>query len=257
MAEQEYDARNVAQFLDEFAARNKTPVASEMRSYLIALQKIRPILIDLESAGIYALEEATFPEAERIPSTLDFVIRKKNVEIQLDVKYLSTETTLYRSDLERYYGTLEHNPKTAEILASFVDGKFSTVSLSLNRVQNILSTLNGDKYPVPKQMLCPLKNAITDAFNRYMHSWVRSSEIAPAGVSRQRVQDSFASILTGAISDLKKSAYHRRYPERISAIESLDEQDLKCMERLYREGQTSDLSLEYIEKELQRHDGPA
>lgn len=169
---EEYDT-GLMRFLEEITADTSSGTASEKLAQLTAYSKVRSVLSKLELPGVRVFEGTSFLERyeislakeEREVAELDFIIRMENVEIQLDVKSKTSEGPfLTKEDFLRYRSVLERCAKTEEILVVWVNADYPTLNIELGKIQECLSSINGDHWSVPSQLLQPLTEAIKSSF---------------------------------------------------------------------------------------------
>lgn len=258
MQENDERSREIVQFLDEIAARSKTETAVEMRAYLVAFSKVRSILSRLELKGIQVLEpdtleryEVDLSKKQETKSALDFILRKENVEIQLEVKYREKkDLCLSIQDLRHYCEVLGNNSKTEEILVTWVGDELPTLALNLAQLQRYIS--KKDQISVEVSLLRTLEEAVMDAFDRHMPDWYKAVDIAPGKGTRYDPKQLFVEALTANVAKIKAMAEKRRYTDRKQVSESITDQDIRNLMQIYDESQTIRLSSEHIEERLRQ-----
>lgn len=263
MQENDEKSREIVQFLDEIAARSKTETAAEMRAYLVAFSKVRSVLSRLELKGIQVLEpdtleryEVDLSKQQETKSALDFILRKENVEIQLEVKYREKKDRekkdLYLSiqDLRHYCEVLYNNSKTEEILVTWVGDELPTLALNLAQLQRYISKKN--QISVEVSLLRTLEEAVMDAFDRHMPDWYKAVAIAPGKGTRYDPKQLFVEALTANVAKIKAMAEKRRYTDRKQVSESITDQDIRNLMQIFDEGQTVRLPSKHIEERLRQ-----
>jgi hypothetical protein len=258
MQENDEKSKEIIQFLDEIAARSKTETAAEMRAHLLAFSKIRSVLSKLELKGIQVLEpdsieryEVDLSERKAAKSALDFVLRKENVEIQLEVKYREgKDISLSIQDLRQYYEVLSNNSKTEEILVTWVGEELPTLALNLAQLQKYIS--KGNQISVEASSLKKLEEAAMVAFDRHMPDWYKAVKIAPGKGVRYDPKQLFVESLTANVVKIKEMAETRRYADRKQVSESITEQDVRSLVQIYDEGLAGKLTPERIEEKLKQ-----
>jgi len=253
MDKKEEKGLGITQFLNELAARSTTQTSAEMRSQLLAFMKVRSALSELELKGIQILEpdfveryELDLSKREKPASALDFILRKENVELQLEVKYRKDkEMTLFRQDLERYHTVLSNNAKTEELLITWVDGDLPTLALDLSQIQRYLS--GREEVSLEVSSFEPLCEAVMHAFERHRPDWSKAVEIALGKGPRYDARQLFIEALRANIDKLKATAEMRRYPDRKQVAQSISESDIRNLERIFDESRTGKLTPEYVE----------
>jgi hypothetical protein len=258
MEEIDEGSKEIAQFLDEVAARSKTQTAAEMRAHLLAFSKVRSVLSKLELEGIQVLEpdfieryELDLSKGTGTKSVLDFVLRKENVEIQLEVKYReSKDISLSIQDLHLYYEVLSNNSKTEEILITWANEKLPTLALDLAQLQRYIS--KGKHVSVETSSLRTLEEAVKDAFDRHMPDWYKVVKIAPGKGVRYDPKQLFVESLNANVAKIRATAEMRRYADRKQVSESITNQDIRSLVQIYEEGRVSKLTPEYLEERLRQ-----
>jgi len=258
MDKKERSEIGISKFLDELAASSTTQTANEMRTQLFAFTEVRSKLSELEQKGIQILEpdflqryEVELEGEYKKRATLDFVLRNENVELQLEVKFPGdTGTSLIKQDFQRYYEVLSDNAKTEEILVTWVNGDFLTLSLDLSQIQRYLS--EEGKVIIEASLLTPFPEAVQHAFDKYRPDWMRALRMVLGKVPRYDSRELFVEALRNNIEKLKKTAEMRRYADRKQAIESISNSDIEALEQIFDEGQISKLTVEYIDKRLKQ-----
>lgn len=258
MHENDEESKGITQFLDEIAASSRTETAADMRAHLLAFSKIRPVLSKLELEGIQVLEpdsieryEVDLSKRKKVKPALDFILRKENVEIQLEVKYREIkDITLFIQDLRRYYEVLSNNSKTEEILVTWVGEELPTLALNLAQLQKYIS--KETQISVEASSLKKLEETVMDTFDRHMPDWYKGVEIPPGKGIRYDPKQLFTESLTANVVKIKEMAEARRYADRKQASESIADQDVQSLVQIYDEGRVGKLTLERIEEKLKQ-----
>lgn len=256
MDKEEEKGLGITQFLDELAARSTTATSAEMRSQLLAFTKVRSALSELELEGIQILEpdlveryELGLSKREKPASALDFILRKKNVELQLEVKCRrDKEMSLLKQELERYRTVLSNNAKTEELLITWVNGDLPTLALGLPQIQKYLFGL--EEMPLERSLLEPLHEAVWHAFERHRPDWSKAAEIVLTKGPRYDTRGLFIEALRANVEKLKATAEMRRYPDRKQVAQSISVLDISNLERLFDESRIKKLTPEYVEEML-------
>ncbi len=258
MQENDEDSKRINQFLDEIAARSKTQTAADMRAHLLAFSKIRSVLSKLELKGIQVLEsdlieryELDLSKRKGTKLALDFILRKENVEIQLEVKYReSKDIFLSAQDISRYSEVLSNNSKAEEILVTWVGTELPTLRLDLAQLQRYIS--QGDKISVEASSLKTLEEAVMDAFDRQMPDWYKTVKIPPGKAVRYDPRQLFVASLMKNMQKIKATAEKRRSADRKQVGESITDQDIQSLVQIYEEGTVNKLTPEYVEERLKQ-----
>lgn len=258
MDKKERKGLGITQFFNELVARSATQTAAEMRSQLLAFTKVRSVLSELELRGIQILEpnfveryQFGLSKRGKPASALDFILRKENVELQLEVKFRrDKELVLLRQDFTRYHTVLLNNAKTEEILITWVDGDLPTLPLDVSQIQKYMS--GQEKVFLEVSSLEPLLEAVMHAFERHRPDWSKAVEIALAKGPRYDARELFIEALRANIERLKATAEMRRYPDRKQVAQSLSESDIMNLEQIFDESRTGKLTPEYVEEMLRQ-----
>jgi len=256
MDKEEGKGLDITQFLDELAARSTTADAAEMRSQLFAFIKVRSVLSELEGQGIQILEpdlveryELGLSKQEKPASALDFILRKENVELQLEVKYQKDKKMSWlRQDIERYHTVLSNNAKTEEILITWVNADLPTLALDFPRIQRYLS--GPAEVSLEVSLLEPLREAVMHAFERHRPDWSKAAEIVLTKGPRYDARELFIEALKANVDKLKSTAEMRRYPDRKQVVQSISASDIDNLKRIFDESRIRKLTPEYIEEML-------
>jgi hypothetical protein len=258
MEENDEGSKGITQFLDEVAARSKTQTAAEMRAHLLAFSKVRSVLSKLELEGIQVLEpdfveryELDLSKRKEAKPALDFVLRKENVEIQLEVKYQEGKVvSLSIQDLRQYCDVLSNNSKTEEILVTWVGEELPTLALNLAQLQKYIS--KESQVSMEASSLKTLEEAVMDAFDRHMPDWYKAVKIAPGKGVRYDPKQLFVESLNANVAKIRATAETRRYADRKQVSESITDQDIRSLVQIYEEGRVSKLTPEYLEGRLKQ-----
>lgn len=258
MERKERNSTGIPQFFDELVARSATQTSAEMRSQLLAFTKVRSALSELELKGIQILEpdfveryELGLAKQQKPASALDFILRKENVELQLEVKCRrGKDILLLRQDFERYHTVLSNNAKTEEILITWVDSDLPSLMLDLSQIQKYLS--GGEQVSIEVSLLEPLLEAVMHTFERHRPDWSKAVEIALGKGPRYDARELFIESLKANIERLKATAEMRRYPDRKQVAQSISDSDIWNLERIFDESRTGKLTPEYVEEKLKQ-----
>lgn len=250
---------SINKFLNDLTARNSTATAVEMRAYLLAFNKVRSALTELKIEGLQVLEadsvesyELGLGKQEKPVPTLDFILRKENVELQLDVKYSPSGTLfLTRQDLERYHSVLARSAKTEEILVVWANGDLPTFIIDLSVIQHYLSSMKGLRTSIKTSLLKPLQQAVVYAFEQHRPIWIKPAEIVVSKVPYD-IRGLFTEAIIKRIEEVKATLGSRRSPDRKKAIESITDYDIKTLKRIFDNSQTAMIDSDYIEQEFRK-----
>ncbi len=252
------ESKGITQFLEEMASSGRTETAADMRAHLLAFSKIRSVLSKLELKGVQVLEpdsieryEVDLSKRKEAKPALDFVLRKENVEIQLEVKYRERkDISLSIQDLRQYYEILSNNSKTEDILVTWVGEELPTLALNLAQLQKYIS--KGKQISVEASSLKKLEETVIDVFDRHMPDWYKAIQIPPGKGVRYDPKQLFVESLTANVVKIKEMAETRRYADRKKASESITDQDVQSLVQIYDEGRVGKLTPERIEERLKQ-----
>lgn len=243
-------------FINELNARAITMDQIEMRAWLIVHHRVRNILADFEKEGVQIITPDYGRQAEpsegyqrNKSSMADFVIRKNNVELQLEIKLVIGNIMLSPEDYQRYFHFLSSNPNTKEILITLNDENLSTLSLSLDKIQERLNIKESTSVNI--RSLPNLKQSINEALAKYRPIWFKTTEFDLQKPPRYDFGEIFNEALRQNIGKYIKTAGKRRHRDREQALKSMSTNDIRLLERIFNESKTKSLNTDDIEKILQ------
>ena len=121
---------SILRFMEEMASTGMSDIASDVRNQINAYSKVRGVLQEFRSSGVRTFElpslidryESELAKTKFRVAELDFILRKENVEIQIEVKCHDKDSILLTKDeLRRYRQILGISAKTQEILSVWVN----------------------------------------------------------------------------------------------------------------------------------------
>jgi hypothetical protein len=259
MQQNDRESQEIGRFLDEIAAGTGIKTATDMKAYLLAFSKIRLVLSLLESKGIQVLApnsveryEENLSKKSSTKPTLDFVLRKENVEIQIEIKYQQTKDISLRiRDLQHYYEVLSNNSKTEEIMVTWVVEGFPTLTLDLAQLQKYLLR-EKQLITIEIASLKPLFEAVTSAFDRHMPDLYKTVGIESVKGARVDPRQLFVESLFVNTEKIKAAGEARRSEDRRRVSESITNQDIKELEQIFDEVRVGRLTLDGIEEKLKQ-----
>lgn len=251
MTNEEKHELEIDQSLDEHAVRGVSENAYDMRRRLFALIAIRSKLMELSTNNIQVLEPGQ-SGAHAMKTTLDFILRNENVELQLEIRYPDNDKlSLNIEDFQRYRKIFMENAKTEEILITWDNQKLEALPLNLAQIENYLA--KGEQLiDIDKTSLAPLIEAIECTFEKHRPDWIRETPIELGEVSRLDLHELFSEALRENIKRMKATAETRRYEDRKKALESISEYDIKQLEDIFDKNRISELTAEDIYKLMQK-----
>lgn len=253
-------------FLRDLSIELKSKDFEEMRLRLLAFDRVDGVLASLrEEDGIQVYQGVDVVEeyerrrrGEEVPVTyraLDYIVRKDNVELQLEVKLgPSNGFYLEPESVEHYHRILGANSKTQEIVLVWAAEELDSVALGLDDIRNYLLHWRQKAEPIriEEQQLGPLRQTIMAAFERHRPTiFQRPTDIQEMRRIEFDLSEAFSKMLDVKLDKLRDTAERRRDRERILAIRSITESDEKQIQMLFSDGQMRDLELEELKTRIE------
>lgn len=242
-------------FIKEASARATSKNQIEMRDWLIAYHQVRSVFLELEAEGVQITAsdsaERVSPSSDRrriMPSVADFIIRKENVELQLEIKLKGADIVLLPEDYDRYYHVLSSSPNTQEILITWNEKNLPTLSLDLAQIQK--QRIIEEQTAIDIGELPNLKEAIRQTFSKYQPDWFRDATVEFEKPERYDVDKLFSTALKTKIRELTETASRRRHEDRRQALRLITNDDLLLLERIFNDSRTKALTTDDIERLL-------
>jgi hypothetical protein len=246
-------------FLRDLSIELKSESFEEMRLRLLAFDRVDEVLASLrEEDGIQVYRGADVVEEYRkrrqgleepVTHTLDYVVRKGNVELQLEVKLAPSNGFHLKPDsIERYYRILGTNSRTEDIVLVWATEELDSVALNLDDI----SYWRQKAHPIgiAEEELRPLKETIITAFERRRPILQKPTDIR----EMQRIEfdpsKAFSKILAAKLDELRDSA-ERRTPDRMLAIRSISRSDTSQMQMLFSDARMRDLGLDELKTRIE------
>ena len=258
----ESDAHELlSDLLKNLSIELKTEDFDEMRAMLLASRRLDTVLVSLrDEYGFQILRgsdvvgeyQRSRRKEEVAPALemLDYIIRKDNVELQLELRLAPAHGFGFaRHEAEAYQMILAANPKTEEIVLVWATERLDSVALELKELQSCLQQ-DQEVIAVPESRLQPLSQTIVAALQRHRRIFRKPSDIEKLKRIRFDLVDAFSSALGEKIDKLKASAPRRRILERQLAIESISESDVEQITALFLESQRQPLKRQELESRL-------
>lgn len=242
-------------FIKEASARATTKNQVEMRDLLIAYNQVRSILSEFETEGVQITTSGFVEQTklssgrqQTISSVADFIIRKENVELQLEIKLKADQIVLLPEDYDRYSRILSSSPNTQEILVTWNEENLPTLSLDLVHIQK-QRRIEGQT-AINIRELPNLKEAIRQAFNKYHPDWFQAVAVEFEKPERYDVDMLFSTALEAKITELTETASRRRYEDRRQALGSITNEDLSLLKKIFSDSRMKTLTTDDIERLL-------
>ena len=251
--------------LRDLSIELKSKNLEEMRLLLLAFDRIDSVLASLREEdgiqiyrGVDVVEEyERSRRREEVPLThhaLDYIVRKDNVELQLEVKLSSLDGFFIDGqNAERYHAILWANSKTEEIVLVWATEELDSVALGLDDVRSYL--LHWGQRPEPirieEEQLKPLKETIIAAFKRHRPIFQEPTDIREMRRIEFDLSEAFSKALDAELDELRDSAERRRSAERMLAIRSITESDKKHIQSLFSDCQIRDLDFEALKARIE------
>ena len=252
-------------FLRDLSIELKSKDLEEMRLRLLAFDRVDSVLASLrEEDGIQVYRGVDVVEeyersrrGEEVPlphHALDYIVRKDNVELQLEVK-LSPQDGFFidGENAERYHAILWANSKTEEIVLAWATEEIDSVALGLDDVRNYLLEWKRRAEPIriEEEHLKPLRETIIAAFRRHRPIFQEPTDIREMRRIEFDLSEAFSKILDAELDELRDSAERRRARERMLAIRSISESDKKQIQSLFSDSQMQDLEFDDLKARIE------
>lgn len=250
--------------LRDLSIELKSKDFEEIRLRLLAFDRIDGVLASLrEEVGIQVYRGANVVEEyersrreEEVPIThhaLDYIVRKGNVELQLEVKLPPANGfCITGQSAEQYHRILGANSKTQEIVLVWATEELDSIALGLDDIRNYLLHWRQKAEPIriTEDQLGPLKETIIAAFERHRPIFQKPTDIREMRRIEFDLSEAFSKMLDAKFDDLRDSAERRKARERMLAIRSISESDKKQIQILLSDSQMQDLEFDDLKARI-------
>lgn len=255
------DSIKFGDFLRELSIELKSRDLDEMRLMSLAFDRVEEVLASLqEEIGIQVRRRADIVEEYRrrrqeiaepvTHRTLDYTVRKDNVELQLEIKLEPPNGfSLEPDSVEQYLKILGANPKTEEIVLVWATEELDSLALDLDDILHWKR--KAQPIRISKERLGPLKETIIATFQRHRPILQKPTDIRERRTVEFDLSKTFSKILEEKLGELRDSAERRRDPERASAIRSISGSDNKQIQILFSDGLMQDLSIDELQTRIE------
>ncbi len=257
--------KDLTSILRDLSSEIKSKDFEEMRLRLIALAKIDEVLASLKETydiriyrGTDVVEDYKRSREEVTetvtPHTADYMVRKDNVEIQLEVKLkLSEGFFIETRNLEHYHRILRENAKTEEIVLVWTTDELHSIALALDDIQHYLSLSRKQRQPTEFNVdrMSPLKETIEKILKKHRPVFQEPTSIREMRKVDFDLSIAFSNILDAKRSELKESAQRRKEIERMIAINSISDSDKEKILRLFESFQKKEISIENLKEYIE------
>ncbi len=257
--------KDLTSILRDLSSEIKSKDFEEMRLRLIALAKIDEVLASLKETydiriyrGTDVVEDYKRSREEVTetvtPHTADYMVRKDNVEIQLEVKLkLSEGFFIETRNLEHYHRILRENAKTEEIVLVWTTDELHSIALALDDIQHYLSLSRKQRQPTEFNVdrMSPLKETIEKILKKHRPVFQEPTSIREMRKVDFDLSIAFSNILDAKLSELKESAQRRKAIERMIAINSISDSDKEKILRLFESFQKKEISIENLKEYIE------
>ena len=257
--------KDLTSILRDLSSEIKSKDFEEMRLRLIALAKIDEVLASLKETydiriyrGTDVVEDYKRSREEVTetvtPHSADYMVRKDNVEIQLEVKLkLSEGFFIETRNLEHYHRILRENAKTEEIVLVWTTDELHSIALGLDDIQHYLSLSRKQRQPTEFNVdrMSPLKETIEKILKKHRPVFQEPTSIREMRKVDFDLSIAFSNILDAKLSELKESAQRRKTIERMIAINSISDSDKEKILRLFESFQKKEISIENLKENIE------
>lgn len=251
-----------SKLLRDLSIELKSSDLEEMRLMLLAFDRVDSVLASLREElgmqvyrGVDVVEQyersRCREELPTQPKALDYIVRKDNVELQLDVKAIPREGFyIAGEDLEQYARILGANPKTEEIVLVWATEELDSIAFGLDEVRKWLMQ-NSEQVTIPKRQVRPLNETIVAVFDSHRRVLGEPEVLREMRKVEFDLTEAFSRALQAKLDDLRDSAQRRQRPDRIMAIHSISESDRKQIEAIFSRSQKHDLEFDDLKAQIQ------
>ena len=254
----------LSDFLRDLSIELKSEDFEETRLRLLAFDRVDEVLASLREEddiqiyrGADVVEDYRRSRQQEEPITyhaLDYIVRKDNVELQLEVKIPPYDDFFIdNQNAQRYHAILGANSKTEEIVLVWATEELDSVALGLDDIRGYLSYLRKKAEPIriAEEQFKRLRDTIIAAFERHRPIFQKPTGIQDLRSIEFNLSEAFFKILEIKLNDLIDSAERRRVPERVRAIQSISQSDKKQLEKLFSDGQLRDLEFDELKTRIE------
>lgn len=234
----------------------KSEDAQSYQILLRAFDRVDDLLASLSDGvrvyrglGAFQLQPPTAEEAiEPIaPSTLDYLIRKGQIEIQVDLVLPPTNSfSLPRETMEQYRRVMLGNPKTRAIIVVWATEQLESVVFEVSQIRHWLEAKD-EKVAISSEALCPLEETLESVWQKYERTFWHERDIQERRRPEFDLLEAFRHSLVERHQHLVKTA-GRRTPERRLAILSIAKAEIASLADLVAQCIDERLSLEELQE---------
>lgn len=255
------DVTRFSDFLRDLSIELKSKDIEEMRFKLLAFDRVDEVLTTLRKdfgtqifRGIDVVEEYRKSHQELDEQfsyyTLDYIIRKDNVELQLEVRLLPSKGYyLEPESFEQFNKVLEVNQKTEEIIVTWATKELASIALNFGEIRNYI--MQGLEAEIAQERLCPMRETIIAAFERHRRIFLKPTDIQEMRRIKFNLSDTFSKILFSKLDNLVESAEKRRARDRTLAIQSITESDIEQIQKVFSRSQLKELELNELKEQIE------
>jgi len=176
-----------------------------------------------------------------VPGTLDYLIRKGEVEIQMDLMLPpSNGFSLPHETMQQYSRVMSGNPKTRAIIVVWATEQLESVVFEVGQVRHWLEAKDR-KISISLEDLCPLDETLQLVWRKYEPTFWREEELQERRRTEFDLLEALGHSLVENYRQLVESAPRKKIEERRLAIESITESEV---------GTLADLLAQYIDGRL-------
>lgn len=234
--------------------QKKSEDAQSYQALLRAFDRVDDLLAsvgdDLQvyrGLGAFQLQPPTAEEEiEPIaPRTLDYLIRKGDIEIQVDLLLPpSNGFCLPRETMEQYSHVMVGNPETRAVIVVWATEQLQSLVFEVGHIRRWLEAKD-ETIAVSPEALCPLEETLESVWEKYERTFGHKEELRERRTVEFDLLEAFRHSLAERHQDLVKTA-GRRIPERTLAIESIAETEIASLADLVAQCIDERLSLEEL-----------
>lgn len=255
------DDTHLSDFLRNLSIELNSKDLEELRLRLLAFDNVEAVLDSLvrdDKIQVYrgadVVEDYKRSRQEKKEpikyQNLDYIIRKNNVELQLEVNLPpSNGFSVDTENIKQYYRVLEANPRTEEIVVVWFTEELDSIAFDFSEIRHYFIHIKDkeESIKITPDRLNPLVKTITLAFEKYRPLFHKMTDIRDIKKIEFDLSEAFSNSLTSHLDELKSSAKRRKVLERRLAIQSITDDDAQQMQRILSESLLSDLDFDDLE----------
>lgn len=257
-------AASLSDFIRDLSVELESKDLEETRLRVLAFEKVDEVLLTIsQEQGFQVYRGGDIVEEYRISRQndvepisipmLDYLIRKGNVEFQLEVNLLP-EGGCYidEQSLDRYHSILANNSKSEEVILVWDPEDLPSITLGLDDVRKFLSEVrkSGEGITISDTLIRPLRQTIKSAFENHRQIILKPTDIHDMRRIDFDLNEAFSNRLEENLDKLRESVQRRRSPERILAISSISKSDEQLIRAIFSDAKEREMDSEKLKSRI-------